>query len=236
MIQAMGPAGTFGVPGPRDGATMEATGEPPTAARRGSVEPRVRLMRPGDADEVARLHVEGIPTGLLAELGAKFLARVYRALAECEEGFVFVATCAGDRVVGFVAGVTSVRAMYKRVLQKHGLSFGLAALKYVFSARMIRRILNTLRYPAKVESQYPDAELLSIVVAPEARGSGAATALLEALLAEFHARSVGEIKVMVGPDLERANAYYRKHGFRLAGQITSHGHPANIYTLDTKSA
>jgi ribosomal protein S18 acetylase RimI-like enzyme len=126
--------------------------------------------------------------------------------------------------------------MYRRVLRRHALRFGAAALRHAFSVRMIRRVLNTLRYPAKVEDQYPSAELLSIVVAPEARGSGAATALLEALLAEFRARNVAAIKVMVRADFERANAYYRKHGFRLAGQITTHGHPANVYTLETKPA
>lgn len=215
-----------------DGVAREAAGDRPSAA----AGPRVRRMMPKDADQVARLHAEGIPNGLLAELGAPFLAKLYRALADSDEAFVFVAAGEQDRIAGFVTGVTSVGQMYRRVLRKHAFSFGIAALRYVFSVRMIRRALNTLRYPAKVEDQYPSAELLSIVVAPEARGGGAATALLEALLAEFHARGVAEIKVMVGADLERANAYYRKHGFRLAGQITSHGQAANIYTLDTKPA
>ncbi|MBP7747399.1 MAG: GNAT family N-acetyltransferase [Phycisphaerae bacterium] len=164
------------------------------------------------------------------------LARVYAALNASEDAFIFVGVDARGCVAGFVSGVIDVRRMYRRILRRHWLAFGVASLRHLFSIRMLRRILHTLRYPARVEGKYPQAELLSIVVAAEARGSGLATALLDALRAEFRARGVARFKVMVGAHLERANAYYRKHGFVLAGEITSHGRPSNIYVADVDAS
>lgn len=196
----------------------------------------VRRMQPAEAEAVATYHAECIPHGVLSELGTRVLARVYRALNASEDAFIFVGVDARGCVAGFVSGVIDVRRMYRRILRRHWLAFSVASLRHLFSIRMLRRILHTLRYPARVEGKYPQAELLSIVVAAEARGSGLATALLDALRAEFRARGVARFKVMVGAHLERANAYYRKHGFVLAGEITSHGRPSNIYVADVDAS
>lgn len=196
----------------------------------------VRLMRPEEAADVARYHRLGIPTGVLAELGETVLTKLYRALTAADDGFVFVGVDERDRVIGFVAGVLHVGRMYRRVLRRHCVSFALAGARYVFSLRMLRRIWNTLRYPAKVSGNYPNAELLSIVVDESARGSGVATELLRSLLAEFRRRGVDRIRVMVRADFDRANTYYQKHGFQFAEQITTHGHPANIYVIGTGEA
>jgi ribosomal protein S18 acetylase RimI-like enzyme len=191
-------------------------------------------MRPGDAEAVAELHRQGIPTGVLAELGLPALARLYRALVASPDSFVFVGVDGHDRVVAFVSGVTDVGRMYRRVIRRQFWSFAALGLRYALRPRMVRRLLNTLFYPAKVAGAYPRAELLSIVVAPGAQGSGVGTRLLDALLGEFRQRGVPQIKVMVRADFARANGYYRKHGFTRAGQITSHGFPANVYLRDTQ--
>lgn len=213
---------------------MTSPAESPTSQQAAGKSPyRVRPMRPEEAERVAAYHQEGIPTGVLAELGTKVLTKLYRTLAASEDDFVFVAVDEGDQVIGFVSGVTDVGRMYKRVLRRHLVAFALVGLKHVFNRRMLRRIWESLRYPLKVKESFPAAELLSIVVDAKARGSSVATNLLTALLAEFRARRVDKIKVMVRADFERANAYYQKHGFEPAGQVTSHGYPSNIYVIET---
>jgi ribosomal protein S18 acetylase RimI-like enzyme len=192
-------------------------------------------MRPDDAVSVAGLHRQGIPTGVLAELGLPALARLYRALLDNPDAFVFVGVDPQDRVMAFVSGVSDVGQMYRRVIRQQFWSFAALGLRYALNPRMIRRLLNTLAYPTKVTGAFPGAELLSIVVAPAGQGSGVGTLLLEALLAEFRRRGIERIKVMVRADFARANGYYRKHGFTLAGQIMSHGYPSNIYVIDTQA-
>jgi ribosomal protein S18 acetylase RimI-like enzyme len=193
-------------------------------------------MKPDDALAVAHHHQQGIPTGVLAELSPPTLAKIYRSLAEGDDGFVFVGVDESGRVLGFVSGVTDVGRMYRRVIRRHFWSFAALGLKYALSPRMVRRLLNTLSYPAKVAGAYPRAELLSIVIEPAGQGSGLGTALLQALRGEFQRRGIERIKVMVRADFARANGYYRKHGFTLAGQIMSHGHPSNIYVTDTRAS
>ena len=99
---------------------------------------------------------------------------------------------------------------------------------------MLKRIVETLFYPSKLDTTLPDAELLSVVVDPSAQGTGVAAALLGALVEEFRQRGCATFKVLVGANLERANAYYLKHGFTKAGTTLSHGVPSIIYTMETK--
>ena len=193
----------------------------------------VRLMRPDDALTIARYHKEAIPTAFLSRLGVRFLTHLYLAIACSAKAFVFVAVDPSDRVIGFVSGATEVKGLYRSVLLRRGWLYALILIPHVLRWSTVRRILETLFYPARVSREYPEPELLSIVVEPQAQGSGAATALLEAVKEEFRRRNCPVFRVLVGADLERPNAYYRKHGFKLIDRIDSHGVPSNVYTLET---
>jgi ribosomal protein S18 acetylase RimI-like enzyme len=202
-------------------------------AAKSGAETRVRRMRPEEAAAVARFHAEGIPTGVLAELGVGFMTDLYRAIASSPHGFVFVALDGSECVRGFVCGTTRLGAVMRGVMLRRGWKLAAFMLRHVFSGRILKRAIEAVFYPSKMEKNLPEAELLSVVVDPEFRGSGAGGALMEALLNEFRARGVQSVKVMVRADFERANAYYVKHGFRLAAAITTHGHAANVYVIET---
>ena len=58
---------------------------------------------------------------------------------------------------------------------------------------------------------------------------------MDALLGVLRERGCAEVRVTVGATLERANAFYIKHGFRKAGEISSHGALANVYVRETGS-
>jgi ribosomal protein S18 acetylase RimI-like enzyme len=57
------------------------------------------------------------------------------------------------------------------------------------------------------------ADLFAMWVAPEARGSGAADALIEAALAWAAAADLAEVRLEVAPGNERAARVYARHGF-----------------------
>ena len=80
----------------------------------------------------------------------------------------------------------------------------------------------------------PAAELLSIAVSEQERGRGLAGRLLQKGLGECATRGIREIKVLVGADMEPANTWYVNRGFKLQGQINSHGNISNIYTVRIK--
>ncbi|MBI5865852.1 MAG: GNAT family N-acetyltransferase [Planctomycetes bacterium] len=189
-------------------------------------------MKPDEAAAVARYHAEGIPSGVLAELGVDFMTDLYRAIDKSPYGFVFVALDSSETVRGFVCGTTRLGAVMRGVLLRRGWKFAGYLRRWAFSGGLLGRAFEAVFYPSKMKADLPEAELLSVVVDSEFRGSGAAGGLMDALMGEFRARGVRQVKVMVGARLDRANAYYVKHGFRLAAQISTHGQPANVYVTD----
>jgi [ribosomal protein S18]-alanine N-acetyltransferase len=58
------------------------------------------------------------------------------------------------------------------------------------------------------------AELVSVAVDPPARGTGAASAMLESTLRRLGRRGVGRIRLMVRVTNAPARAFYEKYGFR----------------------
>jgi len=190
-------------------------------------------MRPEEAPQVAALHREGIPTGILSELGPAFLTELYRAIAASPDGFVYVGLDECGSVCGFISGTTSLKRIFRAVLLRRGWRFAPHMLRAALRPSRLRRVVEAVFYPARFPDDLPQAELLSVVVDARARGSGVAGELMRALLDEFARRGVQRIKVMVGERLERANAYYLKHGFSHVATIRTHGEPARIYVRDT---
>ncbi|MDD4892106.1 MAG: GNAT family N-acetyltransferase [Phycisphaerae bacterium] len=201
-------------------------------AERGDVNVVVRPMRPADAPSVARLHVSQITAGFLSTLGPRVLTSIYRALPRTRAGFAFVAERDGE-VIGFITCATRLKKLYRGILWRKGWLLSLMLLRYVFNPRVLQKMLQTLFYPNKVDRpDLPEAEVLSVVTAPQARGLGIASRLMGRAFEEFARRGHTHAKVLVGADLVPANAYYRKNGFRLAGTIRHHDQPENIYVID----
>lgn len=192
-------------------------------------------MQPAEAPVVANLHSEHIPTGFLSTLGVGFLTRLYLAVSDCRDGFVLVAVDEADRVRGFISGATDIKGVYRSVIIRHGWRCMGLLLKHTLSLASLRGLVETLLYPTRFAETLPDAELLSVVVHPDVRGSGAATSLLRELMEEFRKRGCPEFRVLVGACLERANAFYVKHGFKLTATRRSHGMPSNIYVMTTSA-
>jgi ribosomal protein S18 acetylase RimI-like enzyme len=103
-----------------------------------------------------------------------------------------------------------------------------------------RRLLETVRYPAQpgeTGAPLPDAELLSIAVAPGRRSGGTGRTLADALLRGLAERGAGEVKVVVGAANGGANRFYAKVGFRPAGQLFVHqGTPSNVWIMPCHSS
>ena len=108
----------------------------------------------------------------------------------------------------------------------------LPLLRFLVRPSVVRRMWHTLRYPADVVGeQLPSAEILSIVVAEDARGKGVGSALIGATLDEFERRGIRTVKVAVWAGNEPANSFYQQCGFELAATREHHGRPMNIYIV-----
>ena len=188
----------------------------------------IRRAGPADSPAIAGLHVREIPWGQLSQLGVPFVTSFYGALSASPRGFAFVAERDG-RVEGFASGVADWRAFYREFLRRHP---GLAArvLLAGFRRGRWRRLLETSRYA--IAEALPPAELVSIAVAPEMRGSGISGDLVRHVLAEFAARRVPAVRVTAGEANAPANRLYERMGFRLHSYLEIHpGEHAAVYVI-----
>ena len=179
------------------------------------------------ARDVAQLHVDGISSGFISSLGLNFTEQLYRGIVACPLAFCIVALHHG-RVFGFIAGAESVGKLYRSVIFRRGLLMIGPLLRFVLSPSTIRKVFQTLLYPKRISANYPTAEILSVVVASEARQKGIGHMLMTAACEEFSRREIHAIKVAVGAENRPANEYYLRHGFEKAGMYNSHGIMTNI--------
>jgi glycosyltransferase involved in cell wall biosynthesis/ribosomal protein S18 acetylase RimI-like enzyme len=201
----------------------------------------VRPARAGDAAAMARLHAVGLPEAFLPQLGQRFLSRLYRALAADPAAVALVAEDASG-VVGMATGVVSVRGFYRRFALRHGLAAAVAAAPRLARPATLRRLRETASYPSSASAPapgapLPDAELLSIAVAPARRGDGVGKALAEGIVQGLTALGATDIKVVVAAANQAANRFYAKVGFHLSGQLTVHqGTPSKVWILPCHSS
>jgi len=185
-------------------------------------------------DQIAERHIEGISTGFISSLGIEFVTALYEAIAQSQSSFGVVAE-EENRVLGFVAFTTDINKLYKSVVLKKGWRFALLLAGKMFSPKRLKKMFETLFYPYRIRKMnLPYAELLSIVVAPEASGKGIGTQLLQKGLQGCARIGVERVKVLVGTNNEAANRLYEKCGFALVGQINNHGIISNIYVAKTR--
>lgn len=185
------------------------------------------------ARSAAELHRLAIGTGFLSSLGPSFLRELYKAIPRCG-GFGYVCQDSSNEVLGFIACAPDTGRLYKRILIRRGLRMAWPLARFLVRPATLRRIWQTLRYPAQVGAELPAAEVLSIAVGSQCRGRGLGKSLMQAALNEFARRGIDRVKVAVWAENKPANAFYLAHGFALAVQRKHHGLDMNVYVAPTR--
>ncbi|KKU76932.1 MAG: hypothetical protein UY02_C0010G0019 [Candidatus Giovannonibacteria bacterium GW2011_GWB1_47_6b] len=191
----------------------------------------IRLAIREHASVVASLHQQEISSGFLSSLPRMFLAKFYEGIIRYPGGFCVVAED-GDRVVGFIAGITDMRAFSKFFL-RHFFLAAVFLLPRMIGISIIRKFFESLRYSQR-QDDLPKAELLTMAVAKDFQGRGVAKEMFTLFLGEMRARGVKVFRVLVGEKLQRAIAWYEKQGFRLAKSMSVHGKERSriyLYTI-----
>lgn len=195
----------------------------------------VRLACQRDDSLISKLHVAYIQQGFLTILGTAFLTLLYRSMLQSQVAFC-VGAYDGEKLVGFVSGVTHVGKFYKEFLKQNAVRAVIVLLPKMMHPLTVKKMMETLFYPAKEESHTPDAELLSIVVDKAHQGKGVSRALFEKLVEEFKRRGCREFKVVVGSKLAPACKFYEKMGGVLHSEIEVHaGETSRVYVWEIHS-
>lgn len=181
------------------------------------------------APQVAALHIQCISTGFISSMGIDFVTSLYEAIVQSKSSFGVVAVRNG-KVLGFAAFTTNINTLYKSIVWRKGLRFALLLSGHMCSLKRVKRMFETLFYPARIKNMdLPSAELLSIAIAPEEQRKGLAGQLIERGFQHYGKRGVDKVKVLIGADNKAGNKLYLKSGFEPAGQVINHGLPSNVY-------
>jgi ribosomal protein S18 acetylase RimI-like enzyme len=179
-------------------------------------------LREGDDKDVSRvatMHASDIAEGFLATLGAPFLRRLYHRIVRSPYGFLIVAHDDERSVVGFVAGTTDTRRLYRQFLVREGPI--VIATSGARLARSLPKVLETLRYGTG-DAPSAEPELLALAVDEAWHRRGVGTALAEAFLLRVTATGAPTARVVVGAGNTAAIALYRRARFEAASEFEVH--------------
>ena len=152
--------------------------------------------------------VEGLQTRL-DHLGPGFLRLLLGHMAASRHCVCPVAEREGE-VLGYAAALTSVSRFYREFVLRKGLHAALIILPRLLRSGNLRIFLQALAYPSAGFPDDPPAELVSIVVSPEARGMGVASSLLRHIAAEMKSRGIERMTIKTGVENAAANEMYRR--------------------------
>jgi glycosyltransferase involved in cell wall biosynthesis/L-amino acid N-acyltransferase YncA len=190
----------------------------------------IRRARTRDVPSMVRLHAADLPTAFHTMLGEGFLRQLFLAQVRDPGCVALVAERDGD-VVGYASAMASMRAFRRRFLLHHGLIAGIFATPRLLRPGVLRRVVETLRYPEQTEG-LPDAEMAFIGVKPRIP-PGVGTELCRGLLEGLGAQGVRKAKGFVGRDNRAMNVMVRRLGFQLRGEVTLHdGSPNYVYEVE----
>lgn len=184
--------------------------------------------------QVAELHAAAIGQGFFSQLGPHFLTLLYEAIDQSPTSVLIVETREG-RLCGFVSGGSGLGPIYRHLLSRFP-DLIAALWPVIFSPRKLRQIAEVVLHMRKQpEANLPKAELYSIAVSPEFRGTGVAARLYRNLRSAFAERGITEFKIVVGDMLAPAQAFYRKMGAEPKVTLQVHDGVGSTVFLDRQA-
>ena len=193
-------------------------------------------------DQAAALHIASIHHGLLPDLGHSFLSRLYREIDRTSAGGVWGAV-ESDRVLGFIAGSADAGRCTMTILRRAALPLARLSGRSLLKGSVLRRVPKVAIYPfrrnrASVrEYDTIKAELLAIAVAPEARGAGIGSRLVEGFEEGLRSWGVqGRYRVATNSEDAASNRFYEKAGFRRGYTVSHNALTLQVYVKDLPNA
>lgn len=171
---------------------------------------------------IATLHVKAFPSFFLTKLGCPFLCTLYKGYLEDHEAGIIVAEEQGG-LMGFLAYANNYSEFFKGLIKHHLLRFAfcstIAAIK---NPRFIKKLFGAFKKSDSVKREEKYVELASICVDPDVEGKGIGTELIDYLKNKVDFNSYAYISLETdADDNDKANAFYRKNGFKLKRTYTT---------------
>jgi len=162
---------------------------------------KLRLAKQVDFSQMARIHTQAFQWFFLTSLGIRFLNTYYKAVLQYNTTIAVCAVDEYENIIGFASGCIESSNFHRNLFNSNRLSFLLAVVKSALGRPgVFYRLARNLEKNANYHDDNDYAELLSIAVLPESKGSGIGKKLLESFEGEVKRR--GGKKLVLTTDFE----------------------------------
>ena len=183
-----------------------------------------RKMKESDVHKVSLIHTMAFKNFFLTSLGINFLSTYYRA---CIKNTNTIAYCTEDQygnMIGFVTGCDWAKGYHKTIFFNNILRFGVSlAWSILKKPTILLRLAKNMEKNSDKADTGEYAELLSIGVNPEYKGSGVGRELLNLFHHEVKRR--GGSRVVLTTDKlnnEAVLGFYKKAGYEIFYEFTTY--------------
>lgn len=196
---------------------------------------RIRPMTAADLPDVARLHQAAMGASLWAQLGARFLRSVYRALVAHPDfrGYVYVED---GRVGGFIAGSNHGLRMFRESTRRRAPFLAAAALPgLVRNPRVLWRLAQSALYFGRSELpglEEVTAESMFCSFEPNLRGRRISGLINKVLFDELAALGHRYVKITTDADNPLSARQLSSWGFERRGTFQFYGKEMLAWRLD----
>ena len=197
-------------------------------------------IRQASADDLAGIvdvHLRSFQGFFLTFLGGRFLRLLYREILREPGNVSLVALSTNNEIIGFVVGVCNQVGLYRRLVRQRWYAFAMAAFHTALQhPSIVPRLFRAFKYPSMASHLSSPGLLMSVAVAPDAKGTGVGRALVERFLSDMADNGISRICLTTDRDNNvDVNEFYRRCGFSKVSEFrTSEGRWMNEYAIQTK--
>ncbi|MGI9459476.1 MAG: GNAT family N-acetyltransferase [Pirellulales bacterium] len=196
---------------------------------------RIEPLKKSQIDDVVRIHAECFSNFFLTSFGKPFLRVLYTAILKEKDHIAHVALNNDQEVIGFIAGVSESKKIYKRLLISNFLSFFFTALpKSIVRPASIVRVITVLlnKKDSRCGGEQKQALLMSLAVSKSFSSKGIGQQLVNRFKDDARENECFGIILSTDKiDNERANHFYEKLGFSIIAQPLVGKRQMNQYFL-----
>lgn len=183
-----------------------------------------RKPKTSESEILSHIHLTAFKDFFLTTLGNSFLKTYYSSALKSAESIAIGAVNQNDQIVGFCVGCTQAKGYHMRLIKQNLFQFLLQGIVILFSnPSALWRLAKNIEKNKITDDNGNYAELLSIAVSPDAKGSGIGKEMIAKFEAE--AKAKGCIKVALTTDYYNNDdviAFYKKSGYEVFYEFTTY--------------
>jgi ribosomal protein S18 acetylase RimI-like enzyme len=173
---------------------------------------------------LAAIHIKGFKDFFLASLGAGFLNTYYKACLKSDEVIAVCAANEQNQLLGFGMGCPQSKGFHKKLMMRNFFPFFIQGLILLLTKpRALIRLINNFDKIADKNDDGNYAELLSIVIIPEAKKMGIGEGMIKYF--EEMAKLKGCKKITLTTDYDNNDYvvnFYKKNGYSVLYEFNTY--------------